>query len=530
MASPCPARKFYRFFSFSSSVLLVGAIGGAFHYQRTYLSAKNDTKALHRVLVHPGTSEVFDVAIVGGGIIGIATAREIRQRWPQKSVVLLEKEADIAQHQSGHSSGCIHAGMFYTPGTTMARLCPRGADMMTRYCKRHKLPYKQCGKLIVGSSEEDIPVIQQLYDNGRKNGVKGLEILLGEAAIQKKEPLVTGAVALYSKYTGAVDFGAVCRHMRDSLLRQSKGAFQIRYNFNVLDFVGVQLPGKARPLATEIGPLSNELVVIRGREEGQVGPEKLIIAKHVITCCGLGTDGIASKTQTHCWWGPALAQMFSFRGRYYQLRQDKAPPVKMHVYPCPDLSKGISVGVHVSPSVNEQRGDAIILGPGSAFACHPYGYCAYDLDLPYLLRSVFSAAGLHNLVFSAKTLFDTYRLDLSRKAFLSEVQKLVPSITMEDIEDSFTGVMGLGVKRDGEPCSDFSVEYARPKHIVKAVAKRERKSLLLSFLPEPEKSVEKSPQPLILHVRNAPSPAATAAMAIAEDIVTSAGISFLWNL
>lgn len=551
-------KRAWKLFSLSTSVVFVAGAGGLYQYHRTYHTISTDQKSLESALKNAGTLDpnVYDVAIVGGGIIGISTAREIQKRYPEKSIILLEKEGSVAQHQSGHPSGCIHAGMYYTPGSAMARLCPRGAEMLTNYCQANGLPFKMCGKLIVGHTEKDAEVIRKLYDNGVANAVEGLQILRSKEEIQAKEPLVHGTVALYSKNTGMVDFGAVTRHMKDQLLKSRM--FTVRYNFRVLDFVGVEVvnekPTLQKSLAYHRPPVGpHELVVIRGREEGQVGPEKRIVAKHVITCCGLGTDPVAATTTFKVCRGPRVAQMYSFRGKYYQLRAEKKDVVKMHVYPCPQLGKGISVGIHISPTINEDRGNHTILGPGSAFAFHPYGYSPYWVDFKYLFNSIFSYGGWVSLLSNAKTMVETYRVDLSRRAFLAEVQKLIPSITIDDIEDSFSGVMGLGVTGEGEMCSDLSLDYTRPRQTIKVQKKHLTGNCGFVFLPFNEKEKPSStsllgrlrgmftrssaetnhyyspPKSLIIHVRNAPSPAATACMAIAEEIVAASGSAFMWT-
>lgn len=522
-------RGLWGLFSFTSKLAVVGGVAGVAHYAYMYHTIDNTPQAMEDAVLHAGVldSNVYDVAIVGGGIIGIATAREVRKRWPGKSVVVLEKEGNVAQHQSGHPSGCIHAGMYYTPGSVMARLCPRGAQMLIDYCKANRLPYQMCGKLIVGTEENDVEVIEKLYENGVANGVKGLQILRSPSAIKSKEPLVEGQVALYSKNTGMVDFGAVTKHMRDELVKNGKDKFFIRYNFQVLDFVGVQMPSKTITGNGE-AVVPREAVVIRGREEGQLGPEKRIIAKNVITCCGLGADSIASTTSLRGWWGPKVKQMYSFRGKYYQLKPEKKNVVSMHVYPCPDLSKGIGVGVHISPTINLDRGGNTILGPGSAFAFHPYGYSPYDVDLKYLFKSIFSLGGWISLLSNWQTLLETYRVDLSKAAFVGEVQKLIPSITEDDVNESFSGVMSMGVGSNGILCSDLSLDYTRPQ-ITLPVTVEDKWNNGLSFRPR-EAVIHDSSYPLIIHVRNAPSPAATASLAIAEEIVAASSLAFMWHL
>lgn len=522
-------------FSFASKLITVGGIAGICSYQWSYNRISNSPAAHENAITNAGLLDpkVYDVAIIGGGIVGLATAREIRKKWPKKSIILLEKESNVARHQSGHPSGCIHAGMYYTPGTAMARLCPRGAQLLTEYCRKNKLPFDMCGKLIVATKASEEPVIKKLYENGIGNGVKGLEILPNAEAIKAKEPLVEGVMALYSKNTGMVDYGAVSQKMRDELTANPK-KFSIRYNFNVFDFVGVQLPTSVVvKKVNDNGSTSNtsvpkEAVVIRGREEGQLGPEYRIVAKNVITCCGLGTDPIAKTTGVRGWWGPRVSQVYSFRGKYHQLKPEKANAVKMHIYPCPDLTKGLSVGIHISPTINKERGGNVILGPGSAFAFHPYGYSPYHVDFSYLFHSLFSYGGWVSLLTNIPTLIDTYRVDLSSKAFLKEVQKLIPSIQMDDIEESFSGVMGLGVGVDGSFCSDLALEYSRPNYMLKAKVLPKNKGF--GFVPLENSPLQENCYPLVIHVRNAPSPAATASMAIAEEIVSTSSLAFMWHV
>lgn len=529
------SQRLRTYFSVSSKIITVGAIGGLIHYQWTYDKVENTHEAHEEAITQAGLLDprVYDVAIVGGGIVGLATAREIRKRWPKKSIILLEKEGNVAQHQSSHPSGCIHAGMYYTPGTAMARLCPRGAQLLVDYCKQNRLPYRLSGKLIVASKPSEEPVIRTLYENGVANGVKGLEILPTPEAIKAKEPMVEGVMALYSKNTGIVDFAAVAKRMRDELVA-NKRKFTIRYNFKVLDFVGIQLPSSVMVKkvnengSTSTTAVPKEAVVIRGREEGQLGPEYRIVARNVITCCGLGADPVAKTTDVRGWWGPRVSQMYSFRGKYYQLKPEKSDLVKMHIYPCPNLSKGLSVGIHISPTINKDRGNHIILGPGSAFALHPYGYSPYHIDLSYLFNSLFSYGGWVSLLGNMPTLIETYRVDLNKKAFLKEVQKLIPSIQMDDIEESFSGVMGLGVGINGSLCSDLALDYTRPKCMMKAEVLPKNKGY--GFHSVEKIQVQDSCYPLVIHVRNAPSPAATACMSIAEEIVAASSLAFMWHV
>lgn len=524
-------------FAVACQLGVVGGLIGAWRYRSEYghmnTKATHSENALHTYSTNH-RRDVYDVAVVGGGIVGVATAREIRLKYPNKRVVLLEKEADVAQHQSGRNSGCIHAGMFNTPGTILARLCPRGHDLMIEYCKKNKLPYELCGKLVVATKPEDMATVEELYHNGVTNGVKGLQVLRSQEEIQKREPLVSGVGALWSPTTGIADFAEVTRHMLRELMSGAKGRFfDSHFQFEALDFVGVKVTNPKAKSRTGEGSGGREadgeeLVLIRGREPRQLGPEKTILAKHVITCCGLSSDVVARHSGSVLERiGKQVMQTYSFRGRYYQAKPSKKDCVSAHVYPCPDHSRVHSVGVHFTRTCDVRRGNQLIIGPGSAFALDRYGYTSYTMDLQYCFNCAFSKGGWVSLWRNFGAIAETYYADLSRRRFLAEAQRLIPSFTLDDIEDSFCGVMSIGVVADGTLSMDLAMELARPRLSMIANMVKGKK-----LEPVPDVSgtaVAESREPLILNVRNAPSPAATASLAVAEDIVATASRHFKWD-
>ncbi|KAL7695780.1 FAD dependent oxidoreductase [Lotmaria passim] len=517
-----------RLFSGFCQLSVVGGVAAAMYYRREYGNMDTDgVSTAHSFVTYSKDDrrDIYDVAVVGGGIVGVATAREIRQRYPHKRVILVEREADVAQHQSGHNSGCIHAGMFYPPGTAMARLCPRGHDLIIDYCRKHKLPYELCGKLIVATEENQLPVVKQMYDWGTANGVKGLEIINGQEEIQKKEPLVTGISALWSPTTGIIDFAAVTRNMLREMVAGGKNNFTTQFQFDAQDFVGVSV-------ANTKGLGAEEMVLIRGREKNHLGPEKTILARNVITCCGLNNDVVAKHSGGILEYiGKRVVQTYGFRGRYYQLAPEKKDMVHMHVYPCPDNRKGMSVGVHFTPTVDERRGRQVIIGPGSAMAFDRFGYTPYTIDFEYCLNCAFSKGGWVSLFSNFNVLCETYYMDLNKRKFLHEAQKLIPSIEEKDIVDSFCGVMAIGVAQDGSLSMDLAMEFARPRVTLEATMDKDKVLEAVRDMPHEGKAIvtHGSGKPLILNVRNAPSPAATASMAIAEDIVQTAGSRFNWT-
>ncbi|PBJ75405.1 hypothetical protein BCY84_11232 [Trypanosoma cruzi cruzi] len=503
----------------------VGGVGAAVNYKYKYEYITTDaaaTKHAVSIFSKDARREFYDVAVVGGGIVGLAVVREIRKQFPNKRVILLEKETDVAQHQSSHNSGVVHAGMYYPSNSLMARLCPRGHDLMMEYCKRNNLPYDRVGKLVVAANELEIPAVQRLYKQGIENGVRDLKILANEEEIKKVEPNVCGVYALYSPDTGIADFSAVARHMLKELYEGSKGLFNAQFRFEAMDFVGLSFEEEEKKAPSE-------MVLIRGREEGQLGPEKTIAAKNVITCTGLSNDITAKRS------GPILSrigkkvtQTFSFRGRYYQLKPEARDLVKMNVYPAPDETRGLSVGVHFTPTVDERRGRQVIVGPGSAVATHRYGYSPYWFDAEYCWHSVTSRGGWVNFVKHFDTVIRTFCVDASRTVFLHEARKLVPSLKDSDVEESFCGVMGLAIAENGALESDLCIELSRPRTVLSATLKPKKVIEVVENANTDGPSTKGQNNPLILNLRNAPSPSATACMSIAESIVAVVKESFNW--
>eukprot|EP00055_Hartaetosiga_balthica_P010212 m.42890 g.42890 ORF g.42890 m.42890 type:complete len:476 (-) comp7082_c1_seq1:36-1463(-) len=427
----------------------------------------NDPGLLHE--------ENFDVVIVGAGIVGVATANEILSRFPTKTVCVVEKEGEIAPHQTGHNSGVIHAGMYYQPGSTMAKCCVRGASLMYEYCELKNLPHKRCGKLIVASKEEEHHWVEMLHKRGNENGVKGLEIVMGED-IQKHEPNVRGYSALYSPNTGIADFGAVARQLGKDIIDSKRGSVRLRFEVN--EFQEDQ--DHEYPIA------------VYGCEPGQNGPTRVVRAKNVITCAGLYADRVAKLAG-----GSDSPKVIPFRGRYYQMKPEYSDIVSMNVYPVP-TGGGIPVGVHFTPTVNERRGENVIVGPGACLAFDREGYKFSDVSFRDLFDIV-TQVGLINFVRNNfKLSFGELYRDLNKSAFMKEASKLIPSVKEDMTEASFSGVMVQVINDDGSSASDFIFE---------------RKAL----------------HGTTLHVRSAPSPACTSSLAIAEWVVNVASEDFHWE-
>jgi L-2-hydroxyglutarate oxidase LhgO len=323
--------------------------------------------AANRKVLSPLAMETdFDIVIVGGGIIGLATARELLARYPGLTVAVLEKEREVAPHQTGHNSGVIHAGMYYEPGSVMAKTCVRGAALMYKYCEDKKLPHERVGKLIVASNAEEHAKVQLLYERGTANGVQGLEVLDGEQ-VRAMEPNVAAYSALWSPNTGITDYGLVSRSLACDVLET--GRADVKLSFQVESFERVEVvEATAATSGGADATAASAVVVVRGVEPGQPGPSKAVTAKHVITCAGFHSDRVARLAG-----GGPDPKVVTFRGSYYQMKPQWKDVVRTNVYPVPS-GGGIPVGVHFTPTVNERRGHQMIIGPGACIAFSREGY------------------------------------------------------------------------------------------------------------------------------------------------------------
>ncbi|KAG2204125.1 hypothetical protein INT47_011608 [Mucor saturninus] len=416
----------------------------------------------------------FDVAIVGGGIVGLATAREILKRHPHLKLTVLEKEADVAGQQTGHNSGVIHAGLYYEPGSQMAHTCVRGADLMYQYCEDNNLPVERCGKLVVACNEKEHAQVEKLYRQGTANGVKGLKIINSDE-ITELEPNVKAYSALLSPNTGIVNYWLVSQCIAKEL--RKSGRVDIKTSFE----------------AKKFEKTSDNKVRISGSEKIMDGPQLQVTAKHVITCGGLYSDRLAGLTGGN----DKKHRIVSFRGTYYQLKPEYRTLVKRNIYPVPS-GGGIPVGVHFTPTVDVRRGHQTIVGPGACITFSREGYRFFDIKIrdvwDNVMNSAFWAFALKNFNLSMGEL---YR-DLNKNAFLRSGQKYVPGLTGEMVEPSFAGVMAQVFEKGGVAAGDFIVE-------------------------------RKVMDGLILNVRNAPSPACTASLAIGEMITDTAEQDFNWK-
>jgi (S)-2-hydroxyglutarate dehydrogenase len=398
-----------------------------------------------------------DIVIVGGGIVGLAVALEITSRFARLRLLLLEKEARVGQHQSGHNSGVIHSGIYYKSGSLKARLCVEGARAMIEFCREHGLPHEVCGKVIVATHKDELPRLEDLRRRGEANGIGGLR-MIGADELREIEPHARGVRALVVPSTGITDYSAVCEKYA-ALIREQGGTI----------LTSTKVTG-LRTLATEV------LVETTGQS---------FTAKYLINCAGLFSDRIARMAG-----GNSDVIIVPFRGEYYDLRPERAALVRALIYPVPDPQFPF-LGVHFTRRIN----GTVDAGPNAVLAFRREGYRRSDVDL-HDLGSALAFPGFWRMAAKHwRSGIDEFHRSFSKAAFVRALQKLLPEIHEEDLVPGGSGVRAQALRRDGTLVDDFQfVASGR-----------------------------------MLHVLNVPSPAATASLAIAREIVrtseTDLGVS-----
>lgn len=398
-------------------------------------------------------TKTYDVAVIGGGIVGLATARALLQRY-HASLVLIEAEKDLALHQTGHNSGVIHSGLYYKPGSWKARNCVEGRQAMYRFCQEQGVAHEACGKVVVATDETEVPALKELERRGLANGLKGMRWLEKEQ-IAEHEPHVRGVAGLLVPETGIADYKGVCR----ALARQvSERGGWIRSEARFL---------KCRPMASE-------LVL-----ETTAGD---IACRHLINCAGLQSDRVARR----CGVEPGV-QIIPFRGEYYEVIGEQRSLVKNLIYPVPD-PRFPFLGVHFTRTVDGM----IEAGPNAVLALKREGYTWGDFswqDVYDLVRY----RGFWNMARKYWRMGVSEVVRSLRKAtFLRALQKLIPDLRIESIQPAGSGVRAQAVEPSGALVDDFRI------------VGRER----------------------MIHVLNAPSPAATASLSIGQTIAKLAAEHF----
>lgn len=402
---------------------------------------------------------LFDVAVIGGGIVGLSTAYKINLHHPQLKICVLEKEDSVAAHQTGRNSGVLHSGIYYKPGSYKAKNCVEGRREMVAFAKEHGIGHDVCGKLIVATHERELAHMEKVFNHGLQNGVEDIE-LVGAETIREIEPYCSGIKAIRVGCTGIIDFAGVCRVLA-RLIEERYFGSKVLLGHEVLDFEKTQE--------------NTTLVTSKGK----------IRSRFIVNCTGLQSDRIAKKDGIR----PEM-KIVGFRGDYYELTPEAQHKVKHLIYPVPDPQFPF-LGVHFTRMINHPTE----CGPNAVFVFKREGYGKTDFDIRDTADAL-SYSGTWKL-FAKHWRFglDEYRRAFSKRLFLERLQRLVPSLNMDDIVPGRAGVRAMALDSSGNMIDDFKIIHSHNA----------------------------------LHVLNAPSPAATAGLAIGKAVNDMAERHFRLN-
>ncbi len=395
---------------------------------------------------------IWDVVIIGGGIVGAATMYKLQKRSPVIDVLLLEKEKALADHQTGNNSGVIHSGIYYKPGSQKAKNCVKGRRELVAFAKEHGIPHDICGKLIVATDREELPRLKKIFETGTINGIEDMRMVT-DREIKEIEPFCEGVGGIHIGCTGIIDFRRATEKMTE-LARAIRSESEVHLGE---EFITVEKDGDLSIIITN-----------KGRYR----------TRKAIFCAGLQSDRLARKDGA-----VVKEQIVGFRGDYYELTDQGHHKVKHLIYPVPD-PRFPFLGVHFTRMTD----GSIECGPNAVFTFKREGYKRTDFDLRDSYEAL-SYSGTWRLFMKNMGYgINEYRRAFSKRLFLRTLQRLIPSLTMDDIRPGRAGVRAMLLGHDGNMVDDFRIER-KGQHI---------------------------------HVLNAPSPAATAALAIGEHIVEMA--------
>ncbi len=388
----------------------------------------------------------FDIVVIGGGIVGVATAMVLLQRQPGLRLVVLEKEPRLAAHQTGHNSGVIHSGLYYRPGSLKARNCVAGREALYRFCSDHQVAHRRCGKLVVATHAAELAPLAELERRGRENGLCGLQ-RLDAGQLREYEPHAAGIAGLWVPETGVVDYREVTEVMA-RLVVEAGGVIATNW--------------KVKNVTRE-----GESVILQGNSVKVRG-------KMLVNCAGLHSDRLALS----CGMDPGL-QIIPFRGEYYEVIEARRDLVRQLVYPVPD-PKFPFLGVHLTRMIDGR----LEAGPNAVLALSREGYGKWSFS-PRDTWQTLSFAGFWPLARRHwRTGLGEFWRSCSKRAFVNGLQRLVPELVEEDVIPGGSGVRAQAVDRKGNLIDDFRIVEG----------------------------------PGMVHVLNAPSPAATASLSIADAI------------
>lgn len=392
--------------------------------------------------------KLYDITIVGGGIVGAATAYKIQLKYPNLKVLLIEKENRLADHQTGNNSGVIHSGLYYKPGSAKAKTCVDGRHQLVKFAKEYNIKHDVCGKVVAAADEKELPFMDKIFQNGLANNTEGIEKITGEQ-VKEIEPFVESIAGIWVPCTGIIDYRGTTERLCE-LVKSKQPNSDIMLGEEVLDYIH------------------------QGEKTEVITSKNKYITKYMIFCGGLQADRLAKKD------GVQLKEkVVGFRGDYYDLTEQAKHKVKNLIYPVPNPEFPF-LGVHFTRMVN---GD-IECGPNAVFTFKREGYGKTDFSLKDTIDAL-TYLGTWKLFFNNMSFgINEYRRAFSKKLFLETLQRLIPSLNMEDIKPGRSGVRAMLLSQDGDTRDDFRIEYK-------------------------DKSI---------HVLNAPSPAATACLSIGDAI------------
>lgn len=393
---------------------------------------------------------MFDITIIGAGIVGLATAHRLLEIKPGLRIAVFEKEKTVAFHQSSRNSGVIHSGIYYQPGSQKALNCRKGYDALLHFCKAHGIQHDICGKVIVATKKEELGLLDNIYQRGLANGLKGIR-KIGPDELKEKEPYAQGIEAIWVPQAGIISYKSVAEKYLERINLAGAAVF---------------LGEKVQ----KVVPGNSAVTVCTSHREIQT--------RQLIACSGLYADHVAKLT------GEQLnLKILPFRGEYYELKKEKEYLVNNLIYPVPNPAFPF-LGVHFTRMIE----GGIESGPNAVLAFRREGYHLKDFEFKEFFEMI-GFKGLRKLAAKYWRLeLDEFHRSFSKRAFLKSLQKLIPAIGYDDIEIGRSGVRAQAVGNDGSLVDDFFI-------------------------------VEKGP---VINVLNAPSPAATASLAIGERIANTA--------
>ena len=395
---------------------------------------------------------VYDFAIIGGGIVGAATLYKMQMAFPGLNIILIEKEKILADHQTGHNSGVIHSGLYYTPGSLKAKNCVAGRHELVAFAKEHNIAHDVCGKVVAAADESELPFMNKIFENGVANNTEGIEKINGDQ-VREIEPFVKAIAGIHVPCTGIIDFRGTTNKLAEIALAKNAASKMV-------------LGEEAKNFET-----TSKLTTI-------TTTKNTYKAKRLIFCGGLQADRLAAKDRA-----PIKEKVIGFRGDYYELEDHAKHKVKNLIYPVPNPEFPF-LGVHFTRMTNGE----IECGPNAVFTFKREGYGKTDFSLRDTANALAYGGTwkffMNNISFGVKE----YRRAFSKRLFLKTLQRLIPDLAMDDLRPGRSGVRAMLMNTKGDTKDDFRIEFTDHS----------------------------------IHVLNAPSPAATACLAIGGQITEMA--------